>query len=674
MPLTLVTGPANSAKAGAVLGPLRDRLGEEPVLVVPAFEDVEHSRRELADRGAVFGARVLRAPALFRLIASRAGLTARVASELQRGLLVERAIAAASLTVLAESARRPGFARATLRFVAELERSMVEPARFTKALRAWAGGGPRRAYAEEVAELYRRYRAGLEAAALMDEDLFAWRALDALRRAPARWGATPVFLYGFDDFTSVELDAIEVLAGPAGAELTVSLPYEPGREVFRATATVREQLAALAGRVEHLEPSSEHYAEGSRAALHELERRLFEPAPEPVEPGTAIRLHSAGGERAEAELCGAEVLRLLRDGTPPGQVAVVVREPAAYASTFEQVFAAYGIPYSIDRSVALAHTALGRGLLALLRCACLGGGATDLLAYLRTPGLLGRPGLADRLEAEARRGAVADAAAARALWERIVPAFGLEVIDRLASAAGGPGLLDELGRVLERLFAAPHRRAAPILAGTELDDARAYRAAAAAISELRSLAVADRRVALDARRVHELLSELPVRVGERPQPDRVQVASPQAVRARRFEAVLMCGMQEGELPRGATPEAFLPDADRRAIAAASGLRLPLREDRLERERHLFYVCVSRAERELVLSSRYCDEEGNPQARSFFVDEVLAIFPALEDGARSRSLADVTWEPWAAPTAAEWERSIALRGPRRPPAAVRSLTS
>ena len=37
MPLKLVTGPANAAKAGEVLGALRARVDEEPLLVVPAF-------------------------------------------------------------------------------------------------------------------------------------------------------------------------------------------------------------------------------------------------------------------------------------------------------------------------------------------------------------------------------------------------------------------------------------------------------------------------------------------------------------------------------------------------------------------------------------------------------------------------------------------------------------
>ena len=113
----------------------------------------------------------------------------------------------------------------------------------------------------------------------------------------------------------------------------------------------------------------------------------------------------------------AEVLGLLRDGTPPGEVAVVFRSPDRYASLVEQVFGAYGIPYSIDRRVPLSHTALGRGLLALVRCAVLGGSAEDLLTWLLTPGKLDQPAVADRLEADVRRDGIEDAAGARRLLE-----------------------------------------------------------------------------------------------------------------------------------------------------------------------------------------------------------------------------------------------------------------
>ena len=103
-----------------MLGGLRARLDEDPILVVPAFQDVEHAQRELAERGAVFGALVLRFEWLYREIAARAGYG-------ERGGLRGAAPAAArgereraGLSVLAESASRPGFVRAAARFVAEL--------------------------------------------------------------------------------------------------------------------------------------------------------------------------------------------------------------------------------------------------------------------------------------------------------------------------------------------------------------------------------------------------------------------------------------------------------------------------------------------------------------------------------------------------------------------------
>ena len=669
MPLKLVTGPANAAKAGEVLGALRARVGEEPILVVPTFGDVEHNQRELAERGAVFGVEVVRFKWLYGRIAERAGFAAAVASDIQRELIVEKAVRNAELRVLAESAERPGFVRAAVGLTEELGRSMVEPQRFDRALREWAGDGPRRAYAAELASLYGRYHEGLEAASLVDEELYARQALDALRREPAGWGGTPLFVYGFDDFTPLELDALETLSGRAEADVTVSLPFEPGRPAFRAVAAVHEELSTLASERTVLEPLSDHYADDSREALHHLERRLFDDdQPDRRDPGPALRLHAAGGERAEVELVAAEVLKLLRGGIPPGEVAVVFRQPGRYASVVEQVFDAYGIPFSIDRRVPFSHTALGRGLLALLRSAGPEGSTGDLLTWLRTPGKLDQPGRADELEAEVRRAGADRADQARRLWEE--RNWPLDELDRLSGAARVGDLLAELDDRLQSLFAAPYRRRAHVLAGPELDDARAFEAAHAALADMHSLA--GRGFGLDRSVVEKTLADLRVRVGESPQPDRVQVASPGEIRARRFQAVFVCGLQEGEFPRGAAPEPFLPDEDRAAIATASGLRLPLREDQLDRERYLFYVCTSRAERLLTLSSRYCDEEGNPEAPSFFLEDAADLFDEVP-GAR-RSLAEVTWTPEDAPTAAEYERALALRAPREPDPGPRPLTA
>ncbi|HYZ30153.1 MAG TPA: hypothetical protein VE570_13915, partial [Thermoleophilaceae bacterium] len=83
MPLTLVTGPANAAKAGSVLGAFRARLDEEPLVVVPRADDVDHHQRGLAGDGALIGGHVVRFAWLFEEIAGRCGYSARRGSRLQ---------------------------------------------------------------------------------------------------------------------------------------------------------------------------------------------------------------------------------------------------------------------------------------------------------------------------------------------------------------------------------------------------------------------------------------------------------------------------------------------------------------------------------------------------------------------------------------------------------------
>ena len=55
MPLTLVLGPANSAKAGEVLSAYAAAARRGALLVVPTGADAEHYRRELAQQGSVLG-------------------------------------------------------------------------------------------------------------------------------------------------------------------------------------------------------------------------------------------------------------------------------------------------------------------------------------------------------------------------------------------------------------------------------------------------------------------------------------------------------------------------------------------------------------------------------------------------------------------------------------------
>src|SRR5881409_162142 len=223
VPLTLVTGPANSAKAAVVLDGVRAAVERDPLLVVPTAADAERYRRELAAGGAVFGPRVVRFAGLVDEAARRAGIEGRALGEVARAQIVAAVAARARLDVLAASAATPGFAAAAARFFAELEVARVEPNRLPGALRPWG------AYGEEVARLYGGYRGALERLGRPDAELHALAALDALRLRPRAWEATPVLFYGFDDLTPLQRDAVETLATVVDADVTLSLPYEPGR-------------------------------------------------------------------------------------------------------------------------------------------------------------------------------------------------------------------------------------------------------------------------------------------------------------------------------------------------------------------------------------------------------------------------------------------------------------
>src|SRR3954447_13463547 len=139
MPLTLVTGPANAAKARVVLDAARARSAASPLLVVPTFADVERYRRELVADGAVLGVRVEQFSGLLRHLARRGGVRGQVLTDLQRERVTAAAIAATPLERLAGAARTPGFVPALVALAQELGEARIEPPRFVRALRDWAG-------------------------------------------------------------------------------------------------------------------------------------------------------------------------------------------------------------------------------------------------------------------------------------------------------------------------------------------------------------------------------------------------------------------------------------------------------------------------------------------------------------------------------------------------------
>src|SRR2546421_5616148 len=365
--LKLITGPANAGKVALLLRRYLEALSDEPYLIVPNRSDVERVERDLLElHPALLGGSIGTFDDLFKQIARRSKDSRRVASETQRGLIVRRALAGRSLNGLGRSARFGGFADALLSTLVELESGLLDPNDLDG----------------ELAALYAAYRAELDRLGLWDQDLRRRHAAELVAGDLDAWRGEPVFAYGFEDLTGAEWALLQALAGRT--EVTVSIPYEPGRPAFASLTRTMDDLSALAdGRIEELPPGFDQVA---APALAHLERTLFsERAPADAPPiDGALRFFEAAGTRGALELVGEELLALVRAGVAPEQIGIVCPSLERWQAPLETALGTLGVPYALEAYAPFDRTPYGQALLSLLRFAWLGGGRGGLYGFLRS--------------------------------------------------------------------------------------------------------------------------------------------------------------------------------------------------------------------------------------------------------------------------------------------------
>jgi ATP-dependent helicase/DNAse subunit B len=666
MALNLIAGPPNSGRTGAVLDGFRAAAARDPVLVVPTVDDVERFERELTGGGAaLIGASICTFDRLFALVARATGATAGPAlTRTQRRRIAQEAVARTTLERLARSSSRPGFPAALDELISELQAASLDPVSFRA--RA-AEAGP---YELELAALYEAYVEIREELGLHDEHSLAAAATTALRAAPDAWGARPVFLYGFDDLTAEQLELVRELA--RASNVTFALPWEDRGVLTSARGSLYTELREIEGAsVTQLE-SDPKFTESR--TLFELERRFGEPAADPsetVENDGGLALLASAGELAEAEAVGAEVARLLDDGVPASEIAIVLRDPASSGSLYRRVLARFEIPVAVQADLDLARTVTGTGLLALLEAAVGRGRASDLFAYLRTPGIAS-PRRVDWFERRLLRGRMRTTDEALGAWDPDGESNGggkdgIVAVERLRAAGSGAELLREAGRQARWIAESAVRREAAVAGTDRALELRAGAETERALEELSELDLPHSPAELIA-----AVTALQVPIWRGPTEGRVRVISPYRARARRVGHVFVASLQDGDFPRRDTGGPLLSDE------ARAGLALPPRKKAEVEDRYLFSVCLSRPKRRLWLSWRSADDEGGATARSPFVDEVRELLaPALPPDpeqrdetliseAGGRGLAESVFTPGAAPSERELARAEALLGTDRLP--------
>ena len=632
MGLALVVGPVHAGKVALLLERYLEALDRDPWLVVPNRLDIERVERDLLRRRpALLAGRIGTFDDLFEHVVAGEIDPRRVASEAQRALAVRRAIAATKLDGLGPSASTRGFAETLLAAFSELESALVDPEELDG----------------DLANLVRAYRLELGRLGLHDRPGLRRAAIARLQRDLDSWHGEPVFAYGFEDLTAAEWALFETLAGRA--EVTVSIPYEPGRAAFAALERTVEDLAGLAaGAIEGLPRASDREAP---APLLHLERELFAdtPPPGPALDGS-LRFLEGAGARGTAALLARELIGVLRAGMQPDRVAVVCDSPERWRAPLVAALDELGVPHAIEHTIRLAESTLGGALLALLRFAWLGGDRGELFAFLRSPysGLERRS--VDFVEGRLRGRAVSDPARVEEEAERLrgapVPAL-VELRNAADPVAGARALLDAMLRNAWGVASPPVSEDARL-------DARAHRAAEQVLDDLAPYVELD-GAHLAPEDVVAALERATVRPPASGDSGRVAVLDYERARTRTFDVVFLLGLEEGAFPRRARPSPLLDDDARRAL----GGRLE-RTDAVARDRYLFYTACTRALKRLVLVREAATDEGAPREASPFWDDVASLFDAGEvaRATRRRALSALTWPIESAPSERQRLRAVA----------------
>ena len=637
MALTLLAGPANAGKVALLLERYLAALEREPFLIVPNRSDVDRVERELlAGSGALMAGEIGTFDDLFGRLARDGGEHRRVATDAQRALIVRGVISRARLNGWTRSARSAGFADALSSALGELESGLVEPGELEG----------------DLAGLYADYRAVLDNLELWDRDLERRAAADRLAGELGAWEGRPVFAYGFEDLTGAQWALLEALAGRA--EVTVSLPYEPGRPAFASLERTAADLSELARpRIEELRPRPEVRP----PALSHLERALFSAtasAEAPEIDGT-IRFFEGAGRRGTLERVAEELLALIRGGTAPEQIALVCPRVERYRAPLETALGSLGVPYSVEGPIRFEQTELGRALLSLLRFAWQGGGRGDLYGFLRSP----YSGLArasvDWVEGRLRGRAIELGARTEEETMRLRDGHPLPPLDLVRNAETPLAAVGDLARFMLR---AAYGHDAPPVGEQSRQDLRAFESVSRLRKELEGWLALGGSLSPDE--IVSALERTTVRAHGAYEAGRVDVVDLLRARTRRYEIVFILGLEEGTLPHRGETSPFLDEETARELDARLRRSRLARPDPVERDRYLFYTACTRATRRLYLVREAANDEGGPREPSPFWDEVRGLF-AEDDVRRAttrRPLSALTWPVEQAPTERERLRALA----------------
>ena len=332
--------------------------------------------------------------------------------------LMRRLVTRGDLKALAPMVHRDGTVNTIATLIGEIQRAAKRPEEFRAIIESRAGDLtvaektgqepseirlPRQFdFDREIGTIYEEYDRALDQFQLTDDDADQLRALQVFsgevesRQISLPWlgDVDLLILDGFFDFTPVQGEILKRLI-PAVPNVLVNLyGDEENVEVFSPFAETVQQLKAMAADFEVVQHSDSRDVGAVATAIR---MRLFNPVVVPggvgvevaeivsardgeegMEAGerdarsprgpSAPRVFRCGDRETEVREIAREIKRLvLVENFSIRELAVVVRQRAAYAETIARVFSEENIPCTVERSLNLSDVPAIRAVLKLFQ-------------------------------------------------------------------------------------------------------------------------------------------------------------------------------------------------------------------------------------------------------------------------------------------------------------------
>ena len=662
----LVLGKAGSGKTHLILQKflhfIEKHKEDNVIFVLPTYSQVEHLRDHILRTSAYKGY-------LDTGLVTFSGLANRILdhidstplrkplNESEKDLVLSSILKDAITGYFSEVSDYTGFKSAFLDFIREIKENSLDPPAFKDVLKTVQTGkrhSPLNLKCNELVTLYDRYQQALNKNRFLDkEDLLAQAQSHLNKNSFSE--VELLLVDGFHDYTQLELKFLAKLTSLV-PNVYITLPHQTSDPVPHAFRISHKTYARLTG----LGLKELRLAENKRTTsqmLRYIEANVFSQPEEPFipeddSPGTSLQITAAANTQDEVEQIARRIRKLAyEEGYHFSQIAVIFRNIEKYQDLVEDTFTRFSIPVRIYGKKPLKENPLIKAIMNTISIFTNKWQDEAVWKVLKSNTGIDRS-LIDKLEQEyLKRGKTDD----YNKWLKLTSVSELEPVrdflkqlqERFSKLEGRHTfsyycdyITDIVNLFYKTSFTLPMKSIDEVGVNTTEEnhnrelidlmksDAGALRefltilnnntmgelaGSTGTITFEEYLQTIESQVALTSYKITDRRKEV------------VNVINVLEARQWEIPVVFVGGLLEKEFPWQVRENLFLKDYYRSRLNTTGKIVLREACEKMDEERYLFYIAITRAKGKLYLSYPSANSNGNLTLPSFFLSDIQKLF-------------------------------------------------